>query len=144
MSPIQQTTLVFPVHPRTTKNLHKFGYYDLLNDAPGIILTDPLGYKAFMNLVFSCKFVITDSGGIQKEAYWLGVPCITLRNETEWVETIESGWNTLVGADKHDIINCIANIDKLQALNPEPIYGNGDAAGQIWKILKKSSPVGRK
>ncbi len=91
----ERTDLVFPVHPRTAKNLRGFGLYDLLNDAPGIILTDPLGYKAFMNLIFGCKFVITDSGGIQEETTYLKIPCLTLRPNTERPVTITEGTNKL-------------------------------------------------
>lgn len=91
----EKTSLVFPVHPRTAKNLRHFGLYDCLNDAAGIILTEPLGYKAFMNLIVGCKFVITDSGGIQEETTYLGIPCLTLRENTERPVTVTEGTNQL-------------------------------------------------
>ena len=90
--------VVFPVHPRTRKAIAGAG----CQLGPHVQLIDPVGYLDMVALTGSARLVLTDSGGLQKEAYWLGVPCVTLRDETEWVETVESGWNTLVGSDIED------------------------------------------
>lgn len=87
--------VVLPAHPRTLKAIHTLR----LGLAPNIVLRPPLGYLDMCRLLQAARLVLTDSGGLQKEAYWLGKPCITLRDETEWVETVATGWNVLVGAD---------------------------------------------
>jgi UDP-N-acetylglucosamine 2-epimerase (non-hydrolysing) len=87
--------LVFPIHPRTRKNLDAFGLMDTLRGAGQIILTEPMNYIRFMNFVFSCKFVITDSGGIQEETTYLGIPCLTMRPNTERPVTVDQGTNQL-------------------------------------------------
>ena len=97
--------VVFPVHPRTRQYLQK--YHLLVNLPRNIHMIDPLGYLDMIRLMESAIKILTDSGGIQKEAYMLGVPCITLRENTEWVETVETGWNVLVGADTARILSAI-------------------------------------
>lgn len=96
---------VFPVHPRTRKYLQGYGLWETLHSS--IIVTEPLGYLDMISLMSNAEKILTDSGGMQKEAYILGVPCITLRDTTEWVETLEGGWNVLVGAEKNSIINAL-------------------------------------
>ncbi|MDD2285490.1 MAG: UDP-N-acetylglucosamine 2-epimerase (non-hydrolyzing) [Paludibacter sp.] len=91
----KKVSLVFPIHPRTRKQLQSFGLSHLLTENPDIILTEPLGYKAFMNLVFDCRFAITDSGGLQEETTYLRIPCVTLRPNTERPVTITHGTNIL-------------------------------------------------
>jgi UDP-N-acetylglucosamine 2-epimerase len=95
---IKQTQLiiVFPIHPRTQKMLQE---YDI-SLPPNIIPTEPLSYFDMLTLESKADCILTDSGGVQKEAYWLGVRCITLREETEWIETVECGWNKIVGVEK--------------------------------------------
>ena len=88
--------VVLPLHPRTRERLTAAGLMDRLD---GIKVVPPLGYLDFMKLARHARAVLTDSGGVQKEAYLLGVPCVTLRDTTEWVETVEAGWNTLVDLD---------------------------------------------
>jgi UDP-N-acetylglucosamine 2-epimerase len=95
-------TVVFPVHPRTEKRLKECGLHRRLHEK--VKLIPPLGYIDFLKLLGCAKKVLTDSGGIQKEAYLLRVPCITLRENTEWVETVKEGWNTLTGVDKEKIV----------------------------------------
>jgi UDP-N-acetylglucosamine 2-epimerase (non-hydrolysing) len=100
--------IVFPVHPRTEKSLREYGLIDKLKES--VKLIKPLGYLDFLKLMNNAKKIITDSGGIQKEAYILKVPCITLRENTEWIETVEDGWNVLTGADKQTIINTVRDL----------------------------------
>jgi UDP-N-acetylglucosamine 2-epimerase (non-hydrolysing) len=87
--------LIFPLHPRTRKNLEIFGLYDSLVSAPGIHLDNPVSYLPFMNLIFNCRLAITDSGGIQEETTYLGIPCLTLRPNTERPITVTNGTNRL-------------------------------------------------
>jgi UDP-N-acetylglucosamine 2-epimerase (non-hydrolysing) len=125
--------VVFPVHPRTRKYLQEDG---LLAELPANIqLIEPLGYLDMIRLMGSAQKILTDSGGMQKEAYLLGVPCITLRENTEWVETVEAGWNVLVGPDRDKIVNAI------HCFTPENhvrnIYGHF-AAKKIATTMNKS------
>jgi len=95
-------TVVFPVHPRTEKYLREYGLRDSMHS--NVKLIQPLGYLDMLRLMASAEKILTDSGGMQKEAFMLGVPCITLRDNTEWIETLEGGWNVLAGADKEKIL----------------------------------------
>lgn len=95
--------LIWPIHPRTRKKLEEINWHPLSH----IQMIEPLGYVDMVTLEKNARMILTDSGGIQKEAYWLGVPCVTMRDETEWVETIESGSNTLCGANKNEIIKIV-------------------------------------
>jgi len=116
--------IIFPVHPRTKKLLGDFY-------SENVMLIDPLGYIDFLQLIANAKKVLTDSGGVQKEAYLLGVPCITLRDTTEWVETL--GWNILVGADKAKILDAIQHFSPTgERLN---VFGNGSASNKICEAL---------
>jgi len=99
-------TIVFPVHPRTQVALETLAWAP----PPHIRLILPMGHLDMCALESNARAILTDSGGVQKEAYWLGVPCITLRDETEWVETVEAGWNQLVGADSQRIVAAIGTI----------------------------------
>jgi len=130
----KQTTLVFPVHPRTAKNLREFRLYDLLNDGPGIILTEPLVYKAFMNLIFGCKFVITDSGGIQEETTYLKIPCLTLRPNTERPVTITQGTNKLSAPERME--SDLEEVIKKDCKAP-PLFWDGKAAERVVEVMKK-------
>lgn len=96
-------TIVFPVHPRTRKQLGKI----VFKHSDRLLLIDPVPYLEMVRLEAMAQAIVTDSGGIQKEAYWLGVPCITLREDTEWVETVESGWNRLVGTNPEHIVETV-------------------------------------
>jgi UDP-GlcNAc3NAcA epimerase len=124
-------TIVFPVHPRTKKYLHAYGLWDSL--AANITCIEPLGYIDMLHLMKHAKKILTDSGGIQKEAYVMGVPCITLRENTEWVETLMGGWNVLVGADKHKILAAI--IADVRTGSDNTVFGKGDSAEQIVRAL---------
>jgi UDP-GlcNAc3NAcA epimerase len=126
--------VVLPLHPRTVKYAKKHG----LEPVNCVKIIQPVSYLEMIALENNALKILTDSGGVQKEAYWLRVPCITLRNETEWVETVESGWNILAGADKQRIIESVRCCHRQRDISPEPIYGDGNAAKQICDILCQS------
>ncbi|NNE35214.1 MAG: UDP-N-acetyl glucosamine 2-epimerase, partial [Rhodothermales bacterium] len=106
-------TIVFPVHPRT-RNVISMGAL-----SPNVMMIDPVGYLEMLRLVQGARYVLTDSGGLQKEAYWLGTPCITLRDETEWIETLSNRWNQLAGANRRRILACIDEIPSLDTSRPQ-------------------------
>ena len=122
--------IVFPIHPRTEKYLKAYGLYDKLHKH--VRLIKPLGYLNFLKLMSSARKILTDSGGIQKEAYILGVPCITLRENTEWVETVENGWNILVGTDRKKIVRMVREFEPRG--EPTEVFGR-DASNNIIRII---------
>lgn len=121
--------VILPLHPRTRKRIAEFG---LKLDSP-IRVVDPVGYLDMMLLERNAKLIATDSGGVQKEAYFHGVPCLTLRNETEWVELVELGVNRLVGADADAIAKGLH--EHVFATSPTDIYGSGTSAELIADYL---------
>jgi UDP-N-acetylglucosamine 2-epimerase len=121
--------VVLPIHPRARRAMH--GTSSRLGSHVQVI--DPLGYVDMVSLTDAARLVLTDSGGLQKEAYWLGVPCLTLRDETEWVETVEMGWNSLVGSDVDTIVRAV-RASALPDAHP-PLYGNGRAAATCVDLL---------
>jgi UDP-GlcNAc3NAcA epimerase len=125
--------VIFPVHPRTCARLENYA----LAWARHIQLIEPLGYFDMMALARSAHRILTDSGGLQKEAFLLGVPCVTLRNETEWMETVEVGWNTLVGIRWQEIV-AAANKPAPAAPQHNP-FGAGDAGVRIARDLCESA-----
>jgi len=126
---------VFPVHPRTRKMLAAQG----LSLAQHIRAIEPVGYLEMLALENRCRFVVTDSGGLQKEAFFSGKPCITLRDQTEWVETVQSGWNTLAGADPARIRGAFLGV-RAPAQRPA-FYGDGDSGSKILSILASGAEV---
>lgn len=120
---------VFPVHPRTRKILRQQG----LEFGPHVQLIDPVGYFDMLRLEDACSFVMTDSGGVQKEAYFFGKPCMTLRDSTEWVELVDAGWNRIVGADEQKIAAAIGHL-VVPGEHP-PLYGSGNTAKVIADTL---------
>jgi UDP-N-acetylglucosamine 2-epimerase (non-hydrolysing) len=112
--------------------LKQFGLWDRLNKKVKVM--KPVGYLDMLMLEKNAKKILTDSGGIQKEAYILKVPCITLRENTEWVETIEDGWNVLVGASKEKIVE-MANDFEPEG-EQRNVFGNGDASKKIVEVVK--------
>ena len=123
--------VVFPAHPRVKAAMASSG----LRPGANVTVADPLGYASMIALARHSRAVLTDSGGLQKEAYWLGVPCVTMRDETEWVETVASGWNTLTGADRSRIR---AAVDRLDVPDSRPhLYGDGSAAAAIVHRLER-------
>lgn len=121
--------VVFPVHPRTRRALSHYGLWTLLKECPHIYLLDPVGYLDMIILEKHAFVIFTDSGGVQKEAYFYGIPCITLRNETEWIETVKEGWNILSGANTKRILYALdhINITSKSRLG----YGDGRSAEKI-------------
>lgn len=122
--------VVFPIHPRTRQAMTRMEIDPPTNN---VSLVDPLGYLDFLKLVGHARKVLTDSGGLQKEAYILGVPCVTLRENTEWVETLESGWNTLVGSDQARILAALR--DTVTTAQSRAAFGNGKSSVAIVEIL---------
>jgi UDP-N-acetylglucosamine 2-epimerase len=124
-------TIILPVHPRTQKALSIINIH--LEDQIRII--EPVGYFDMLTLEENARLIATDSGGVQREAYYLGVPCLTLRDETEWVATLETGWNKLVGVDQKLILDAWFNF--IPPIGHPPIYGVGTAAQRIAEILNE-------
>jgi UDP-N-acetylglucosamine 2-epimerase len=125
--------VLFPIHPRTRAVLDRAG----IETPPGVTLLEPQGYLAMMALERAARVIATDSGGVQKEAYLAGVPCVTLRAESEWVETLETGWNLLC-PEPSDAPAAISAAEALDRAAPRPaLFGDGHAAGRIVAALER-------
>jgi UDP-N-acetylglucosamine 2-epimerase len=122
---------IVPLHPRTRKSLATAA----LPSAKLVRMVDPLPYMDMLRLEQSCRLVLTDSGGVQKEAYWFGVPCVTLRDETEWVELVAAGCNRLAGASPDAIVSAVEAFEAVGAVlpqdRPKDLYGDGHSADRI-------------
>jgi UDP-GlcNAc3NAcA epimerase len=126
--------LVLPLHPRTAACIERQGLGTLIASNPHVRLVDPVSFLDMVMLEKHANLILTDSGGVQKEAYFHGVPCITLRDETEWVETVEAGWNTIASADKNQILSAVSIChNKLKSTIDQ--YGKGHAAEMIVELL---------
>ena len=123
----KETAVVIPMHPRTKKYLEKYN----IELPSSIVVLNPVGYMEMLYLLKNCQVVLTDSGGLQKEAYFFKKYCLTLRDETEWVELIENGFNTLVGADYDKIIAGFETAKNITANFEKDLYGNGMASAKI-------------
>jgi UDP-N-acetylglucosamine 2-epimerase len=125
--------VVFPVHPRTRARIQEAG----LTLGDHVRLIEPLSYLEFASLASQARVIVTDSGGLQKEAYWLGVPCVTLRATTEWVDTVEVGANTLVDPAAPDLEQRLQDAVRAARMpeNPPPLYGDGHASERIARVL---------
>jgi UDP-GlcNAc3NAcA epimerase len=121
--------VVLPLHPRTRARLEQGG---LLGELDGVVLAPPLGYLEFTALLLGARRVLTDSGGVQKEAYLAGVPCITLRDTTEWRETVDAGWNVLVDLDA---AAARAALEREPPAERPPLYGDGRAGERVVQAL---------
>jgi UDP-N-acetylglucosamine 2-epimerase (non-hydrolysing)/UDP-GlcNAc3NAcA epimerase len=124
--------VVLPLHPRTGARLRSAGLLDRLAQAPGVTLTEPLGYVELTALLCHARAVVTDSGGLQKEAYLAGVPCVTLRPNTEWTETVELGWNVLADLDRARVL---AALQRETPTAAPPVYGDGHAGERVVAAL---------
>ena len=122
--------VILPLHPRTRKIIDCMGQTEALR---GLTVLEPQSYLEMLRLEMSAKVILTDSGGVQKEAFFHRVPCITLRNETEWVETVEMGWNVLVGADRNAIVAACQPHE--ECFRFVKVYGDGEAAKKIVDLI---------
>ncbi len=128
----KEMPIILPLHPRTANILKREGM-----SAENVKIIEPVGYLEMVYLLERCKLVMTDSGGLQKEAFFFKKPCITLRDETEWVELVSNGFNTIVGADKTKILDAFKN-QKFDLNFDIDLYGNGVASANIINALKNA------
>lgn len=124
-------SVVWPVHPRTRKRMQELG----IDAGENVLPISPVSYAASVDLLMGAEALLTDSGGMQKEAYVLGTPCITLRDETEWTETVDAGWNTLVGASPEGILRAAQAARFVREKSRPDLYGSGDAGTKIVSIM---------
>jgi UDP-N-acetylglucosamine 2-epimerase len=129
---LSQWPVLLPGHPRMVAALQKWG----VSLPAGVRLIEPVSYLAMLALEKNARFIMTDSGGVQKEAYLLGVPCITLREETEWVETSVAGWNTIARTNQQMVASALAA--ERPSISPPTVFGDGTAATQISRLLADS------
>jgi UDP-N-acetylglucosamine 2-epimerase len=123
--------VILPLHPRTIGFVDKYGF----RFSGRICVMEPVSYIKMAALEKNARLILTDSGGVQKEAYFLGVGCVTLRDETEWAELVDSGWNRLAGADRDSIVKSATEAEKISEVSKEFFYGDGNAGGKIVEIL---------
>jgi UDP-N-acetylglucosamine 2-epimerase len=130
----RERAVIWPVHPRTAAVLRQAA----LELPPNVVALDPVGYLPMLALERAAAAVATDSGGVQKEAYLAGTPCVTLRSETEWVETVEAGWNRVAGADADALRRALADDAFMDRSRPRPdLFGDGHAAERIVAALEE-------
>lgn len=125
---------VWPIHPRTKKKLEDYGFK--LDEIPNLQVIDPVGYLDMLSLETNAKKIVTDSGGVQKEAYFAEVPCVTVRDQTEWVETLIEDANILTGTDTNKIVDAVK-----KEVNPSytPVFGDGKTSEKVLALLKEYS-----
>ena len=126
--------IVFPVHPRTKKVIDTLELGAKTSNWGNLRMIEPVGYLDMLILERNARMILTDSGGIQKEAYIFRVPCVTLRDETEWIETVESGWNRIAGTQVDGIVDAACSPWELP-VNQADLFGDGDAAGKIARAF---------
>ena len=132
----ETTSIVLPLHPRTKNYLEKYGI--ALNQ--NVICIDPVGYLEMLFLLKNCKMVLTDSGGLQKEAFFFKKFCLTLRDETEWVELVDNGFNVLVGADYDKVVSTFNDKQDTNLAFSMDLYGKGDASDKIVNSIIHYTP----
>jgi UDP-N-acetylglucosamine 2-epimerase (non-hydrolysing)/UDP-GlcNAc3NAcA epimerase len=130
--------VVLPVHPHTAQRVKEYQFTDLVDNSQ-IHRVDPVGYLDMLVLEENARLIVTDSGGVQREAYMLGVPCLTIRDETEWVETVEAGWNILTGVAPERILHAASTISP--PISRPPFLGDGRAAERIISVLEADVTV---
>lgn len=123
-------TIILPLHPRTRVKIADYG----IAIPENVWVIDPVGYLEMVWLEANCRLVATDSGGVQKEAYFFGKPCVTMRDETEWVELVEAGWNRLAGADARAIVEAIT--ESTTGQSNQALYGNGHTGRDVVACLR--------
>jgi len=129
----KEVPVILPIHPRTKKVMKT---YNLPVDSHRVRLIEPVSYLNMLVLEKNARAILTDSGGVQKEAYWFKVPCFTLREETEWVETVKTGWNVLVGAETKKIVDAVRQREwGKDPLKNKRIFGNGRTSEKIVMVL---------
>jgi len=132
----KETPVILPLHPRTKKVMRTHG---ILPEGSGVRLVDPVSYFGMLRLEKNAKVILTDSGGVQKEAFWFQVPCVTLREETEWTETVESGWNVLVGARARRIVEEVRRAaGRRPSTKARGLFGDGKASEKIVQTLVRA------
>ena len=124
--------VIWPLHPRTRQRLESSGLLERLGGVQGLTLTSPLGYLEVSALLCNARAVMTDSGGLQKEAYLAGIPCVTLRAMTEWGETVQHGWNTVVDLDRERALEAVS---RDPPPDRPPLYGDGRAGERVVSAL---------
>ncbi len=130
----EKLPVVYPIHPRTKGYLQRFG----IDFSDNVKIISPVSYFEMILLTKNSNMVLTDSGGVQKEAFFHTVPCITMRDETEWGETIEMGWNRIVGADKEKIFHAFEHFSKVKPVFPDIMpYGDGNASEKVVSAMLK-------
>lgn len=133
----KKTKIIYPIHPRTKESIKQFGLEESVKNMPNIVITEPLKYIDFLNLALNCRAVLTDSGGVQEETTFLGVPCITLRENTERPVTVTKGTNLIVGSKKEKIIEALNTVLKggwKKGCVPE--LWDGKTAERIVRVLR--------
>ena len=130
--------IIYPVHPRTRRALEKTGLAGRLEEAEGVCLLKPVPYFTSLRLARDAAVTLTDSGGLQKESFILGTPVVTMRGTTEWVETVEYGWNIIAGSSEEAIIEGVKRFieEKPPRINPGDLYGGGEASRRIAEAVK--------
>lgn len=126
--------VIFPLHPRTRNILLEQGLWEALTN---VEILEPVSFLDMVRLEESASVIVTDSGGVQKEACFFNVPCVTMRDETEWVETVESGWNQLVGASSEKIEQAVRRALEQKKPKSVQLYGTGNAAEKVVELLQR-------
>lgn len=127
----EECSVILPLHPRTKKKIQEFGFDLKVNTIP------PVGYFDMIHLIQNAKLVLTDSGGLQKEAFFFKKPCVTMRDQTEWTELVDHGYNQLVGADGSKILEAVNEFNQKDFTFDHNLYGDGNAGEKIISTIKK-------
>ncbi len=136
MARLKDHCIIFPIHPRTAHSLEKHDLLGKIKKMSNVKIIDPIGYMDFIFLMKNANKIITDSGGVQKEAYLLKVPCITIRKNTEWIETVKSGGNMLTGLDEDKILDAVENWNNINF--KEKFLGDGKSSEIIKDIIYRN------